>query len=468
MLILFSIIAIFIAWIWIDYFRLIDIYEPEKLKYIILTFVLGAGSVFIVDVIDKVVLNGLPFELEGQFINDVLYCIFKIGCVEEFAKIIPFAFIFFLLRKEMNEPIDYIVYISVSALGFSAAENIIYFHHHGPRIIFGRAILSTVSHMFNTSLFAYGFIRYRFYDQKRNFFMIILFFFLAALSHGFYDFWLLYEETAKSGGWLVTLIYFLITISIFATIMNNALNNSSFFTYKKVVASGKVANRLLVYYAFVFLAQVGLMFYQGGFYYAMDNFRSSVILTGAVVMIAVVRLSRFKLIQGRWQRIKIEFPFSIFFGSLIWGNESNSGFKIKIKGESYDEVYINTYYEEYFLLSPMILKNSHLKTARLAFIDKKIFLKNDETYYVTKLFSDDQQTHFEWILIKPKATKKTMEDGYPIVAVLKIDQFSDIDNLQHSTADFKFHEWAVAKPKHDKLEEHQLSLFEGKPGAATM
>jgi RsiW-degrading membrane proteinase PrsW (M82 family) len=445
-MLVYSIIAIFIAWIWIDYFRLIDIYEPEKLKYVVLTFILGAGSVFIVDFIDKVVLSGLKFEMEGVFINDFLYCVFKIGCVEEFAKIIPFGIMFFLFRKEINEPIDYIAYISVSALGFSAAENILYFHRHGASIISMRAILSTVSHMFNTSLFAYGFIRYRFYDQKRNFFMILGFFFLAALSHGFYDFWLLYEDT-KSGGWIITVTYFLITISVFATIMNNALNNSSFFTYKKVIASNKVAKRMLMYYGMVFLIQFVLMFYQVSFAYALAVFRTSIFIIGFVVVVAVIRLSRFKLIQGRWQRIKIEFPFSISSRSLVWGDERNSVFRLRIKGESYDEVYINTYYEEYFLLNPLSGKNSYLKNARLAYIEKKIFLRNDETFYVTRIFSDEQKEQFELVLIKPKTTRRNMVDEvYPIVAILRIQNISDLDETNRDAGDFQFEEWAFAKP----------------------
>jgi RsiW-degrading membrane proteinase PrsW (M82 family) len=447
-IIVYSIIAIFIAWIWIDYFRLIDIYEAEKLKYIILTFILGAASVFIVNFIDKVVLKDVQFELEGTFINDFLYCVFKIGCVEEFAKIIPFVIIFFLIRKQINEPIDYIVYISVSALGFSAAENILYFQRHGAAIISGRAILSTVGHMFNTSLFAYGFIRYRFYDQKKNFFMVLVFFFLAALSHGFYDFWLLYEDT-KSGGWLITVVYFLITISIFATIMNNALNNSSFFTYKKVIASNKVARRMLLYYCIVFLLQFVLVLHEYGLSYMYLIFRATTVITAFVVVVAVVRLSRFKLIQGRWQRIKIELPFSFYTGSLIWGNETNSGFRLRIKGESYDEVYINTYYEEYFLLNPLS-KTTYLKNPQLAFIEKKLFLKNDETFYLTRIFSDEQKEHSELVLIKPKMSKKNMIEGkYPVVAILKFENLSDIENLDRDVKGFKFQEWAFAKPHTD-------------------
>ncbi|MES2589880.1 MAG: hypothetical protein V4622_12955 [Bacteroidota bacterium] len=49
MLFLYIFISIFIAWIWVDYFRLIDIYEKDKLKFIIPTFILGGASVYIID-----------------------------------------------------------------------------------------------------------------------------------------------------------------------------------------------------------------------------------------------------------------------------------------------------------------------------------------------------------------------------------------------------------------------------------
>ena len=226
MIILYSIIAIYIAWIWVDYYRLIDIYEMESLKYFILTFLLGCSSVLLVIGLNRY-LNDSSFQLNGDFINDFVYCVFKIGVIEEFAKTVPFIIIYFLFKNQFNEPIDYLVFICISALGFSAAENIKYFYNHGPYIINSRAILSTVGHMFDTSLVAYGIIRYRYRNTPIT--EILLYFFLAALSHGFYDFWLIYDGVS-SFGWLITILYFLITISVFAVILNNALNNSTFFT----------------------------------------------------------------------------------------------------------------------------------------------------------------------------------------------------------------------------------------------
>ena len=137
----YIVIAIFIAWIWVDYYRLIDIYENEKLKYFILTFILGCSSVFIVLGLNKFLLDSFQFELNGEFVNDFLYCIFKIGMVEEIAKTVPFVLIFFLFKKQFNEPIDYLAFISISALGFSAAENVLYFEREESKIIFSSILL---------------------------------------------------------------------------------------------------------------------------------------------------------------------------------------------------------------------------------------------------------------------------------------------------------------------------------------
>jgi hypothetical protein len=95
-------------------------------------------------------------------------------------------------------------------------------------------------------------------------------------------------------------------------------------------------------------------------------------------------------------------------------------------------------------------KNTPLKSSQLAFIEKKLFLKNDETFYLTRIFLDEQKEHFELVLIKPKMNRKNMIEGkYPVVAILKFENLSDIEDLDRDMKDFKFQEWAFAKPYTD-------------------
>jgi hypothetical protein len=164
--------------------------------------------------------------------------------------------------------------------------------------------------MFDTSLIAYGLIRIHFFNKKYKYAYFMLFFLLASLSHGFYDFWLIYEETS-SFGWIITTLYFLVTISIFSTVLNNALNNSKFFTYKKVVSPNKVAGRILLYYSIVYATQYIMITYKDGIGTAFGYFVVSLFTSGFVIIISAVRLSRFKLIKNKWNRIKLEFPFYI-------------------------------------------------------------------------------------------------------------------------------------------------------------
>ncbi|TAH26147.1 MAG: protease PrsW [Cytophagales bacterium] len=444
MIIIYSIIAIYIAWIWVDYFRLIDIYEKESLKYFILTFILGCGSTQLVLWLNKYVLDSLHNELTGDFVNDFLYSVFSIGLVEESAKTIPFLIVYFLFRKQFNEPIDYLVFICISALGFSAAENVLYFQNKGPDIINSRAILCSIGHMFDTSLIAYGIIRYKFHPKKEGIIVLFKFFFLAALSHGFYDFWLIYEGT-KPFGWLITILFFLVTISLFVTILNNALNNSSFFTYKKVVNSDKVIFRLLIYYGIVFLTQFILLIFLKNISYAFLNLNYSIFFTGIIVAITCIRLGRFKLIKGRWEKLIIEFPFRIF-SEKSTVNKS-SGATISIKGDPFNEYYVTVFYEEYFILKPLSKTNTYIGHQRLAFIEKKVFFKNDETYYLTKVFHDFESGVHEKVLLKPKRNDSTMVNKkYPIVAVLRIENLEELLNNTSIEGKFKFKEWAFMKP----------------------
>ena len=161
----YIVFALLISWIWVDYFRMIDIFQREKLPKIIAIFLLGASSVLLVLLAHEYVLDHIRFELNGNLLNDFLFATFRVGLLEELCKIVPFLVLFITFRSTFKEPLDYVIYICISALGFSAAENVLYFQNHGADIIIGRSILSSVGHMIDTSVFAYGIILYQ---RKRS------------------------------------------------------------------------------------------------------------------------------------------------------------------------------------------------------------------------------------------------------------------------------------------------------------
>jgi RsiW-degrading membrane proteinase PrsW (M82 family) len=447
MIILYALVALFIAWIWVDYFRLIDVFEKEQFKYYVITFALGCASVYIVKVMHLYWLNAYDFQMNGEFLNDFLFCFIQIGAVEEFAKLVPFLILLLLFPHQLNEPVDYLIFICISALGFSAIENIMYFQRYGPELINGRAILSTVGHMFDTALIAYGIILYKYHEKKFGFYIVILFFVLAALSHGIYDFFLMYKGI--KGGIFITILYFLITISLFATILNNALNHSDFFTYGKVVNPSKVSKRMLSYYAIVFILQFLIGFYKTSFFEAFSYLNFSIVQVGIITVITVLRLSRFKLIKNRWHKLKIELPFT--FKSPGRLEKVPRAFQLRIKGDAFNESYISSYYENYFFIRPLRLGYSNgERKDYLIHMDDKVFIKFDTPLFHANLYNQGDANKFDSVYLKPKLYGKTrLSDLSPIVAILKLKDFYAKADFQHLTLDaFTFHGWAyfVEKP----------------------
>src|SRR6185437_169070 len=458
-------ISCFIAWIWIDYFRLIEVYGNEKLKYILLTFFMGAASLFLVLGADKYVLDYIPLELNQEPGNDALYCIFKIGVVEETAKMVPYFIMFLFFRKQFKEPIDYIAFAAFSALGFAAAEDVKYFIHHDGSIISIRAILTSVAHMFFSSLVGYGILTAKYRKLRFKFFRVAVYCAMAVFSHAFYDFWLI--EGLGTVWALISIFFFLMGTSWYATMINNALNNASDFTYKRMVTADKVATRIFIYYAVVFVIQLIVNVVEMGALAAFASFQGTVYVLGIILSGKVTRLSRFKFIQGRWQPIRIELPFRFRTGA---------GLHFAVKGDSVAASRLNQYYEEYITINALP-GSVYLDKPRVAFIEKKLFLKYDETLHLARVYKDDTLQEFEMMLLLPKLKGQVMYSGNPIVALLRYTEIEGIDLTTLTSKNFDFIEWVCVKPttidnipirltstlKEFKQEEHDRFMPEQNP-----
>lgn len=440
----YVLISIFIAWIWVDYFRLVDIYRVNKLIYLVIIFILGGLSTYLTGFIRDLFFT--DFYLNGEVLNDALFSIFGIGAVEELAKLLPFILMYLFFSDEFKEPIDYLVYISVSALGFSAFENIGYFNRYGATIIDGRSILCSVGHMFDSALIAYGLIYCKFWLKKMNVGILLLFFFLASLSHGFYDFWLLNDVVEM--GWLISYIYFLFTVSFFAVILNNALNISPYFTYKKVINSDKIAIRLLQYYGIVYVAQFLMVSYEISFKSAVTTAFFSVVLSGFVIVVTVARLSKFKLIKGRWEKIKVELPFTFVNQEINTLEGTFYRNRIVLKGESTKSSLMHQFYNEYIELAPSDANRSFIRKIRIAYVEDKVFLSNDEGYFVVKVFLGRLHGKHEYVLLKAKPMPPYHSpNGYILAGLFKIDNLEQYKTTTLNENSLRLLEWVAVRKR---------------------
>lgn len=439
----YILISLFIAWIWVDYFRLIDVFDRNSLFRVIVIFFLGAATVIPVIITGEYMITPLGLGLNGDFINDLFYCFAGIGIPEEIMKIVPLGITFLIFRNHVREPLEVISTSVVGALGFSAAENFRYFTVYGAEIISARAILSTVGHAIFTAVFAYGFVLAIYRNRKHPLLTVSGFLFLSALIHGLFDFFLMHKGFGGYG-WIFMIMLFMIGISLFATILNNALNISPFFDYSKSVNSSRVTQRMFLYYFLLFVTQCGIVTWQKDLKSTVQMVFSNSYTITPIIAITALRLSRFKLIAGKWQPLKAELPFKIVFGEYN-GNTTMIGFHFIIKGEPFNDYHLNRHIGEFVLLCPAKRESNYLKKCRNALIRDKLFLNGEQAYFVTDIFIEGKSGEHETVLLQAKTTGRTTFGDFPVVAV----RDANLNDLSTESDQLKteFLEWAAVRPE---------------------
>ncbi len=293
-------VALLVSFIWMIFLRQFDIFQPERWRNLIFMFLLGSLFTFFVYPLSDFLEISLNFRLKGNFFDDLIYSSIVIGVVEELVKILPFLL---LLRffKFIDEPYDYILYASSSALGFAFMENMIYFEEYQFHIIFIRSVYSVVGHMFWSSIIAYGFIMVVFRGKKWAFSLcyIIMAFLIASIGHGLFDVLLFYEMLN------INTIFFFFSLLIFIYMINNALNISNYYNYAIRLKREKIAFQLITGLVTVYVLQYFIVGWQYGNIHA--NKMALVNLPYGLLMISflVILFSTIRIKRGEWKTLNI-------------------------------------------------------------------------------------------------------------------------------------------------------------------
>lgn len=439
--IIIIILSFLISSAWLHYLRKIDLFEKERLLYIIITFILGAVFPFAIYPLHYYVYEPLHLHENGHYLNDFLYDVFAVGAIEEPIKFIPAAVALLFMKKAINEPLDYIRYTLVSALGFAFTENIEYCLSYGVNVLTGRSILAVPAHMFFSALFVYGMVLYKYQKDKHSMLVIPAYMLLSFVAHGLYDFTLSIENAEL--GILVTVMYFFVLMSVFVTILNNALNNSPFFDPKYVIDTDKLRNQVGLFYVIIIGSVVAAKMYFFSIAEGFGLFLQFVIMRAFILVVLIVRLCRFKLIQYRWNKLKFELPF--YFQRSV-NPVGLFPYTIRVRGDSFNEVYINSFYHEHFNLAPLSPTRSALKSTRSAYIESKFYLKNDETFFVVRITLNEGEQSYAHFLLRAKTRGLTRNaNNEPIAALLSLEGQGTTAGAHTSAASLRFVEWVVLK-----------------------
>ena len=174
---------------WLYYFYRQDRYEPEPLGLLARAFLAGALAVPAAAALERLALpwvTGAPFVSLGQLDFRTLEwaVLLVIAPVEETLKFAA-AWIAVGRHPEYDEPVDGVVYATAAALGFAAAENLLYLAATGTQVLFLRGLFSCFLHATCTGLIGYAWSQVRFDGCSR--FRLLFAWMAAVAAHGVFD-----------------------------------------------------------------------------------------------------------------------------------------------------------------------------------------------------------------------------------------------------------------------------------------
>ena len=189
--IFFSLIGgILPALFWLYFWLREDKLKPEPRSLIMLSFFGGMAAVLAAFFAEKIIRDAVASNL-------ILIAIYA-PIIEELFKFLA-AYFSVLKRKEDDEPIDPIIYLISSALGFAALENALFLmsplseNNIITSVTTGnlRFICATLLHVVASSIIGI-FIGFSFYKRKIfKFFMIIIGLATAMILHSFFNFFII-------------------------------------------------------------------------------------------------------------------------------------------------------------------------------------------------------------------------------------------------------------------------------------
>lgn len=174
--------------LWLIYFHRQDRYDPEPFKNVAITFVLGVVSTLGALVGNEFGAGLLQFVFGHSFFTKTLTFFLVIGPVEEGVKFLSVYF-YAYRQPEFDEPVDGIVYSATAALGFAAAENVLYVYQHGTAVLLVRGLLSNLGHAVFAAFWGLAMSRSKAMPNiaAKRLNVLLGGWLLAALFHGAFD-----------------------------------------------------------------------------------------------------------------------------------------------------------------------------------------------------------------------------------------------------------------------------------------
>ena len=261
----------------------IDVFETESFKDIIYVFLFGLVISFFL-CIPYVIFREVLFD---NYATNLFVCFIAVALPEEIIKIIPFLLVL-KYRKFVNEPIDFLIYSSASALGFAFYENINYIigYSETGNIVAIRSFLPSVMHMVVSSIFSFGIFLYL-KSKKIKFIFVGLI--LASLIHAVYN-----------TLFIIAPIILLIILVYYSKLIQSLLNISPYYDKSKEIKINQAKNFLFFLILAVLILSFSFDLFFNGFNSVLNDPKSYIYLLIVPYFIYNILSSKLVLTKGEF------------------------------------------------------------------------------------------------------------------------------------------------------------------------
>ena len=160
-----------------------------------------------------------------------------------------------------------------------------------------------------------------------------------------------------------------------------------------------------------------------------------------------------KLIQNRWNSIKIELPFSFGSAGIRFGGAVGAGvvrpfFSINVKGNEINETEYVQYYQAHCSIAPISTKRTYIQKERSIYIKEKLFLFHDEVFYLAELIIEAEQKTIQFLL-SPKTfgESRTKSNNHIFGLYIFPTDFNFAKPGKQEMKKLKYQEWVSVKIK---------------------
>lgn len=215
-LILLLILSVLPAILIVIYFYMLDRYEREPLRLIVLCFVFGAISTYPALKMEEFGILDLSITASANPLMTFTFAFLIVAFSEELMKFIFLRYYIFT-KSDFNEPLDGIIYSVSISMGFAAMENILHIvvraedFKEALEIGYSRSLTAVPAHAAFAMTMGY-FAGLAKVQTQRESLLLLTGFALAVILHGLYDFFIFLEWTNSLTAYtFITLIIALVS-----------------------------------------------------------------------------------------------------------------------------------------------------------------------------------------------------------------------------------------------------------------